>query len=248
MNPQYFDIIIFGAIAVFFIFKLIKSLGVRPDGKEDGFGEQDNRKEITNEEDEAKQNPKQSLGKVLMMPLADNLRNGEEKEQSAEENKENEENSELKGVFYKIFSIDNTFHPDTFLAGAKNAFTMIIEAFGKDDEDTLKTLVDNRVFATFKKVLDGYKEKGQKLEQTLIGINNVKIEDAALDGNTAKLVVLFETEQAKVIKDADGKIVEEESVMMSNVKELWTFSKDLKSSSPNWTLISVKGYKEKTDS
>ena len=251
MNPQYFDIIIFGAIAVFFIFKLIKSLGVRPDGKEEGgFGQQDNRKELSADDEKklSEKENKDNFGKVLMMPLNAKLKSEQTEEQTEImdkiKSKKNDEDAETKAVFYKIYSIDNSFHPDTFLQGARNAFTMIIEAFSKDDEDTLKTLVDEKVFATFKKFLDAYKEKQQTLEQTLIGIDNVKIEKAVLEGSTAKITVLFETEQAKVVKDSEGKVMEDETVLRSNVKEWWTFAKNLKDSAPDWLLISVKGCKE----
>ena len=241
MNPQYFDIIIFGGIALFFIFKLIKSLGVRPDGREDGgFGEQDNRKEFSeNNLDFSKD--KTSIDNVVVMPLV--AGNAAKKSENAEDElaASNSEEDEMKSVFYRIYSIDDTFHPDKFLEGAKKAFSFIIEAYGKDDEETLKSLVDDKVFAKFKMVLDGYKEKGQTLEQTLIGMKNAKIEKAVLDGYEARLTVRFETEQAMVIKDSDGKIVEGDTVMMSNVNELWTFSRNLKSSSPNWILVSVKG-------
>ena len=236
MNPQYIDIIIFGAIAVFFVLKLVKSLGTRPDGQEENtFNKEKNSEEKNFSESDGaiSDGQKNPVENVLVMPLAGGKDKAEEKSEA--------ENDELKGVFYKIYSVDNSFHPDRFLEGAKAAFAMIIDAFGKDDEDTLKSLVDEKVFSVFKKVLDGYKEKGQKLEQTLIGIKDVKIEKASLEGNTAKLGVVFETEQAKVVKDAEGNVIEGDSVMISKVKELWTFSRNLKNSNPDWTLVSVKG-------
>ncbi len=229
MNPQYFEIIILGAVTAFLVFKLVKSLGVRPDRDEgDETGEDDDN--VVDVMPKIKEVKEQEFKNSI---TATSMIGG-----SAEENIANEK---LKDVFYKIYSVDKGFHPDRFLDGAKAAFSMIIEAFGKDDEDTLKSLVDEKVFDVFKAVLDGYKEKNQKLEQTLIGMKDVKIENAALEGNKAKITVLFETEQAKAVKDTDGKVVEGDSVMISNVKELWTFAKDLKNSSPNWWLVAVKG-------
>lgn len=222
MNPQYIDIIIFGAVAVFLIFRLVKSLGTRPDGKESTPADKDEADEKEN---------------AVIIDISDKL----------PINKINQDgialaadSGDLKSVFYKIYTIDNSFHPDRFLEGAKAAFMMIVDAFSKDDEETLKSLVDDKVFTKFKTVLDTYKNKGEKLEQTLIGIKDVKIENATLEGNQAKIQVRFESEQAKVVKDKDGNIIEGDSVMISSVSDLWTFAKNLKDSGPNWTLTNVK--------
>lgn len=238
MNPQYIDIIIFGVIAVFFIFKLVKSLGTRPDGRED----------FSSDEDISVNNNDKGKGTIIDMTSEfrenreENFKKGMDTSSLLAADVENsDEKDRLKTVFYKIYSIDNDFHPDRFLDSAKSAFEMIIEAFSEDDEDTLRALVDDKVFTRFKKVLDDYKNKKEHLEQTLIGFKEAKIEDASIEGSNAKIVVRFETEQAKVVKNESGEVVEGDSVMISVVKDVWTFARNLKEDSPDWTLVSVKG-------
>lgn len=225
MNPQYIDIIIFGAVAVFLIFRLVRSLGTRPDGKEN----------IDSDNEEMQIGAER---KSIIIDITDKLPTPDNIEQSKIVLAD--EKGDLKSVFYKMYHINHSFHPDNFLEGAKAAFAMIIEAFSKDDEETLKMLVSDKVFSRFKKALDTYKEKGEKLEQTLIGFKDVKIENASLEGNNASIAVRFETEQAMVVKDKEGKVIEGDSVMISSVSDVWTFVKNLKDSTPNWTLTDVK--------
>jgi predicted lipid-binding transport protein (Tim44 family) len=147
----------------------------------------------------------------------------------------------LKAVFYDMRKVDKNFSAEKFLSGAKKAFEMIVEAFNKGDVETLKNLVDAKILKKFTAAIEGYKARGEKIEQTLVGFKEAKILSASLEGTEAKITVEFETEQAKVVTDAKGKVIEGDAVMISTVIDIWEFQRNLKAKSPNWLLISAKG-------
>ena len=49
--------------------------------------------------------------------------------------------------------------------------------------------------------------------------------------------VLFESEQIKVLKDKEGKIIDGDQKKSILVKDLWTFEKEIPSKNLNWILV-----------
>lgn len=226
MNGQYIDIIFLALIAAVLIYRLARVLGSEVDENKDNNTEQKN---------EIRENTQDNVVSIAMHGQKEFV--GALAAYDEEETKKDP----IKAVFYKIYSLDKSFSPEKFLTGAKAAFEMIIEAFIEGDEDTLKKLVSKDVLESFKKAIAGYKENNQKVEQSLIGFTDAKIIKADLEGTEAKLTVEFVTEQSKAVVDADGNVVEGDAVMISTVKDIWVFAKDLEDSSPNWMLVSTKG-------
>lgn len=228
MNGQYIDIIFLVIIAGLLIYRLTKILGSDIDDANNknpkSFERIENNQSTTNNVVDINNNEAKKVIGVLAEPDTEEIKK-----------------DPIKATFYKMYSLDKNFSPDKFLQGAKLAFEMIIQAFVDGDEDTLKNLVSKDVFKSFSKAITEYKDKNQKVEQSLIGFTSTKIIKADLDGTEARLTVEFITEQSKAIIDADGNVVEGDAVMISTVKDIWVFSKDLESSSPNWILVSTKG-------
>ena len=52
--------------------------------------------------------------------------------------------------------------------------------------------------------------------------------------------VKFNSEQVQVLKDLKGKIIEGDNNQILTIIEKWTFSKNLKSKDPNWTLEKIE--------
>ena len=214
------DILILGIIAAVLIYRLGKTLGTRYDDEK---------------KNESKSNIVQFPGKINAAFL---------KEDSGKEEgitKEEADKDPLKAVFYDMCRVDKNFSAEKFLSGAKKAFEMIVEAFNKGDVETLKNLVDAKILKKFTAAIEGYKARGEKIEQTLVGFKEVKILNASLEGTKAKITVEFETEQAKMVTNAEGEVIEGDAVMISTVIDIWEFQRDLKAKSPDWLLISAKG-------
>ena len=219
MSLGYIDILILGIIAAVLVYRLGKTLGTRYD----------------DENKESQSNIVQFPGKIEAAFLKE--KTDEEKGIKDEE----VQGDPLKAAFYDMRKVDKNFSEEKFLSGAKKAFEMIVEAFNKGDVETLKNLVDAKILKKFTTAIEGYKARGEKIEQTLVGFKEAKILSASLEGTEAKITVEFETEQAKVVTDAEGKVIEGDAVMISTVIDIWEFQRNLKAKSPNWLLISAKG-------
>jgi predicted lipid-binding transport protein (Tim44 family) len=139
-----------------------------------------------------------------------------------------------------IRAADSSFEPIGFTAGARAAFTTIVEAFAKDDTASLRPLLDPPTYASFETAIRGRAERKEKAETTLIGFEASDVAAASLQGSEASVTVRFVSEQINVLRNADGQIVDGNPNEVQKVIDLWTFRRDTKSSDPNWLLIKTE--------
>ena len=139
-----------------------------------------------------------------------------------------------------IRAADPSFDPLAFTAGARAAFTNIVEAFAKGDTQPLRPLLDGPTFASFEAAIRGRNERREKAETTLIGFEASDISAAELQGSVAQVTVRFVSEQINVVRNAEGQIAEGNPNEVQKVVDLWTFRRDTKSSDPNWLLIKTE--------
>jgi predicted lipid-binding transport protein (Tim44 family) len=139
-----------------------------------------------------------------------------------------------------IRSVDPAFEPIGFTAGARAAFTTIVEAFAKDDTAALRPLLDPPTYASFEAAIRGRAERKEKAETTLIGFEASDIAGASLQGSEAAVTVRFVSEQINVLRNAEGQIIDGNPNEVQKVIDLWTFRRDTKSSDPNWLLIKTE--------
>lgn len=135
--------------------------------------------------------------------------------------------------------VDRTFDIASFLSGAKVAYEMIVTAFAKGDRPGLKNLLDASVYASFDAAIKAREEKGERIDQSFIGIERAELTDAALERNTARLTIRFTSELTSSTKNKDGIVVEGDPVTIRHVTDVWTFERDLKSRDPNWRLVAT---------
>ncbi len=135
--------------------------------------------------------------------------------------------------------IDALFSLPEFLGGARGAFEMVLEAYSRDDRDTLKMLLAKDVFENFKKDLDDSHKAGRRVETTLVSILSAEAIEARLTRNVAHIVVKFESEQIQVVRDTQGTIVEGDASDIQIVEDEWAFERDLRSSNPNWKIVAT---------
>ena len=129
-----------------------------------------------------------------------------------------------------IRTADPSFEPLGFTAGARAAFTAIVEAFAKGDTTALRPLLDAPTFASFEGAIRGRLERKEKAESTMIGFEASDISAAALQGSLAEVTVRFVSEQINVLRNAEGQIVDGNPNEVQKVIDLWTFRRDTKSS------------------
>lgn len=135
-----------------------------------------------------------------------------------------------------IAAADPRFDIIAFLEGAKGAYAMVLEAFWKGDRDLLRELCDADVYASFAAAIDAREAQGQTLDNRLIRIEETRIQAAELDGRKARVSVLFVADIAAVTRDKDGNVVAGSLDDAVESRDVWTFSRDVRSSSPDWVL------------
>lgn len=119
---------------------------------------------------------------------------------------------------------DPTFDTPKFLNGARDAYTMIVNAFAAGDRAALRPLLSPDVYAAF----DVGITARDRPASTLVKLHDARIVGSVLHGRTAEITVAFTAEFAG---ESDK----------NTVTDVWTFERNLDSSDPNWTLVATSG-------
>lgn len=139
-----------------------------------------------------------------------------------------------------IAAADSTYDSADFLEGAKSAHERILNSFAEGDLPTLKLLLDASTFTTFEKEVQRRRAAGETSIFKFVRLQDAKIEDANLEGRQARIEVSFITEVISALKDKAGTIIAGDESRIANVKELWTFTRDLGTSGQNWKLADTR--------
>lgn len=229
---QFLDIILFAAIAGFFVLRLRSVLGKRTGHEKppryDPFGKR--KGEQAEAEDE----------KVIPLPDRTAPTGGEEAAVAAQGAEGGEPMSPLAAGLTQIKLADKDFGEDAFLTGARAAFDMVITAFAQGDAKALRPLLSNDVYDDFAGAIEERRKAGQILESTLVGITEAAIVEAEQQGRTAFVTIKFVSEQVNVVRDKDGNVIEGDPNQVAKVTDIWTFARNTRSRDPNWTLVATQ--------
>ena len=126
-----------------------------------------------------------------------------------------------------------------FLNGAKIAYETIITDFSDSDNKLIssKPLLNKEIYNQFNEALKERNARGHYAEITFIGIKSAAIKTHKKINDSLEVTVDFVSEIITCIKDKDKKIISGDSEKIKTVYDTWVFSKDIKSSNPNWLLI-----------
>jgi predicted lipid-binding transport protein (Tim44 family) len=135
-----------------------------------------------------------------------------------------------------IANADRQFDVTQFMEGARGAYAMILEAFWQGDRETLRELCDDDVYEGFSSAIEARNEAGHLLDNSLIRIEETRIHSASLDNRVARIAVLFVADIASVTRDAEGNVVAGSLDDAIESRDVWTFSRNVSASDPNWVL------------
>lgn len=129
---------------------------------------------------------------------------------------------------------------DRFLQGATLAFRAIVEAYADGNTQTLEKLLEGPLLETFEDAIAKRKKAKKILEVDISRLVTVEVIDKREEKGQAYITVRFVSEQCLVTRNTKGKVLEGDPDRYVEVTDIWTFSRPIKSSDPNWKLVATQ--------
>ena len=157
-------------------------------------------------------------------------------------NKAEENFSFVKDVKEKAKEL--TFDEASFKKGAEYAYEMIINSFASGDKATLKTLLTQKLYEDFVKIIDERNAKKLKSDLTFIGIQKFSIDHVNNVGTKYKVTVRFISQIITSLRNEKDEVIEGDPEKTKTTTDIWSFERDLKSKDPTWYLTELSAEKE----
>lgn len=180
----------------------------------------------------------EAQGKVVQLPRRDAT--GEEVSRYASIDAFAKPGTSLNDELRRIKDVDPSFDPKEFVDGAKMAYEMIVMAFADGDRKTLKSLLSREVFDGFDAAIADREAKGEVVKSTFVGVEKADLTHAEIKDSEANITMKIISQLISATYDKSGKIVDGDAEAVSEVNDLWTFSRDTRSRDPNWKLIATE--------
>ena len=149
-------------------------------------------------------------------------------------------NVQTEKKIFKKEEFDDQAQKD-FLKGAKIAYETIITDFSDSDNKltTSKPLLSKKIFDQFNIALQERNKRGHFAEITFIGIDSANIKEHKYIDKALQVTVDFVGEVITCIKDKEKKIVSGDPEKIKKIYDTWVFSRDTRSTNPNWQLVDL---------
>ena len=115
-----------------------------------------------------------------------------------------------------------------------------LKLLGKNQQQKKNILKSLKINPKFEDAIKNRNEKKFSSETTFIGINSAEVKEHQQNKNMLEVTVEFVSEIISCVKDKDNKVVSGDPEKIKKVLDTWKFSKDSRSSNPNWLLIDTK--------
>ncbi len=148
---------------------------------------------------------------------------------------------ETQQALVDIKLADRHFDTDHFIAGAKKAHELIVTAYAKGDREELRPLLNDEVYGAFESAINDRESRKEQVRFTLVGYKDAKITHASLKNRVAEVSVTFSVQFISSTVNADGTVIDGDPSAVRDVTDVWTFSRDTRSSDPNWVLVATSG-------
>jgi predicted lipid-binding transport protein (Tim44 family) len=151
-----------------------------------------------------------------------------------------EPGSALATGFDAIVAADASFDPKHFVAGARAAYEMIVNAYAEGDRRALKSLLAREVYDGFEAAISEREKRGETVENRFVSVDDCDITAAEMRGKTAQLTVKFQSKLVSATRDKNGNVVDGNAEKVTDVTDVWTFARDTSSRDPNWKLVATE--------
>jgi predicted lipid-binding transport protein (Tim44 family) len=152
-----------------------------------------------------------------------------------------DEDSEDAKALADMKRAEPSFNVAEFLQGARGAYEMIVMAFESGSLDDIQPFLGEDVFESFVDAVAAREDQGLTFETEFIGIREVALQEVRFDDATqlAEVTVRFVGELTRVVKNAEGEVVEGTPSAIKRQKDAWTFARTMGRDDPNWLLVAT---------
>jgi predicted lipid-binding transport protein (Tim44 family) len=140
----------------------------------------------------------------------------------------------------EVVAADSSFDAKHFVTGAKGAYEMIVMAFANGDRRTLKDLLSPDVYDGFDSAIKGREQRGEKVETRFASIDKTELVSAGVKDRVAHITVRFVSQMISATRDNTGAVIDGNPEKLTDVTDVWTFSRDVSSRDPNWKLVGTE--------
>ena len=150
------------------------------------------------------------------------------------------DNKTAENGLLDIAKADKGFDIKQFLNGAQDAFVFIVEAFAEGDRETLKNLLAEDVYSAFDGAITERDAREETMDKEIHAIKKSSVLEASLEGKMAYITVRFTAEEMTCTRDADGTILDGNPDKVSEMIDIWTFGRSVKSKDPKWLVYATR--------
>ncbi|HET6306117.1 MAG TPA: Tim44/TimA family putative adaptor protein [Rhodopila sp.] len=211
------DLVLFGMIAAFLVLRLRSILGKRT-----GF---------------ERQSP--PIAPVRLRPVGPVIDAKAEAPQPASAQTVPEAGSPVGQALAQMRGVDPSFDANRFLAGAEQAFRMIVAAFAAGNRVALRPLLSDEMYGVFEQAIGAREKAGETQVADIRSVQKLGIDAAELKGRTGSVTVRIVSDQVSFTQDKDGKPVAGTDAV-TEITDIWTFERDLSQQDPTWRLVAAR--------
>lgn len=133
---------------------------------------------------------------------------------------------------------DDAFNVQEFIEGAGRAYEMILTEFASGKLDSILPFISAEVCDSFNESIQQRMDEGYKNDLRFVRLVQANILDARLgEQGEAEITIEFVAELISFVTDKNGEIVEGDDKAVRTQRDVWTFSRDMTMSDPNWCLV-----------
>lgn len=136
-------------------------------------------------------------------------------------------------------AIDRGFDPARFLAGAEQAFRMIVAGFAAGDRVALRALLSDDTYKAFEQAISAREKANETQVSEIKAIQNLSIDAAELKGRVGAVTVRIVSDQISYTNDKDGRPLTGADAV-TEITDIWTFERDLSQTDPTWRLVAAR--------
>lgn len=215
------DLVLFGLVAAFLVFRLVGILGKRT-------GLEQPAEPMRPEGMQAPQQLRPMPGVIDAVAEA-----------PAHAHKLPDAGSPLGQTLAEMAGTDRNFTPQRFLDGAEAAFRIIVQAFASGERTKLHPLLTTDTYGAFEGAITAREVVGETQLTEIRSIESTTIDHAELAGTMATITVRFVSDQVNLTTGADGKPMAGTDAV-TEITDIWSFERDLAQSDPAWRLAAAR--------